>query len=434
MDRNKRGFALMAAALLAVSGWAAPVTLDQALGLAKERNGAVLAAKQGVVGARSAVREAQGAFLPTVTPTFRYDATEIERFTGVGLGSGSGASGSSFDVTASVRLLDSGERQFRLASSKSRAAAEQATALLTLRQTLFSVIQGYYNGLRAVDLLRVQTAQLERADLILKQTRARAEVGDIARKDILQAEADQLNARVAALTAQSRVKTSLASLKASIGWSEQEGPLELAPLGDAAFVPTTMTFEQAVELALRQRPDLAATRSQVDAQRQAVRLARAEAGIGVTVDATFTRSFARDVFNRSGVGLVASFPLFDGRRSLEGVIQAESTLKAQQARLTQDERDVRSEVEQAYTENQQNALRLEAAQAALAAARKNFEAASRSQALQAATLVEVVQAQASLVTAEVNAVEVLYDALISDARLQLAIGNPMRGEENAPRG
>ncbi len=426
MHRRLRFIYSLVALAATIPAFAVELTLDEALRLAKERNGGVLAAKFNLESARSAVRASRGAFLPVVTPTLRFDENEVNQYTGSSFDST--RSGSSIDIAASWRLLDNGQRQFNLASNRALALAEEANALLTLRNTLFFVTENYYNALRSTELLRVQRAQFDRADLILKQTRARAEVGDIARKDILQAEADQLNARVSVLTAESRVKTSLTTLKANIGWEERDGQPELVANTEPDLKPFEMTLDESVRQALARRPDLLVSRQQLESQRYSERIARAEAGLDYTVDATFVRSFAPDVSNRSGLGLVVSFPLFDGARSKEALRQRELAVSASRVRLVQNERDVRGTVEVAYTEYEQNLLRLEASQAAVVAAQKNFDAASRSQALGAATLVEIVQAQATLITAEVNAVEAVYDLLISEAQLRLAIGSPVRGE------
>ncbi len=426
MHRRLRFIYSLVALVATLPAFAVELTLDEALRLARERNGGVLAAQFNLESARSAVRASRGAFLPVVTPTLRFDENETNQYTGSSFDSS--RSGSSIDIAASWRLLDNGQRQFNLASNRALALAEEANALLTLRNTLFIVTENYYNALRSTELLRVQRAQFDRADLILKQTRARAEVGDIARKDILQAEADQLNARVSVLTAESRVKTSLTTLKANIGWEERDGRPELVANTNPDLKPFEMTLDESVRQALARRPDLLASRQQLESQRYSEQIARAEAGLDYTVDATFVRSFAPDVSNRSGLGLVVSFPLFDGARSKEALRQRELAVSASRVRLVQSERDVRGTVEVAYTEYEQNLLRLEAAQAAVVAAQKNFEAASKSQAAGAANLVEVVQAQASLVTAEVNAVEAVYDLLISEAQLRLAIGSPVRGE------
>ena len=405
---------------------AAEITLDDALRLAKERNGTVVAAYLDVKSAQSSVRQAKSSFLPSVTPRFSWSDDRVEIYSGPGVSSRS--SGSNLDIAATWKVLDSGQRQFRLASAQASALGEEAGALLTLRNQLVAVTQNFYDSLRAKELLRVQQAQFDRATLILNQTKARAEVGDIAKKDILQAEADQLNAQVSLLGAQNDVKTSLTALKTTIGWGTSDGKLELKEEAVPAMTAYEGTLDELITQALANRPDLIAARRGLDSQRYAVRIAKADAGLDLSVDATYNHSFYRYDTGRSGLGLSISFPLYDGGSSRENVRQRELAYESARVRLGQSELDVRGDVEQAYYTYDTNVARLAASQKALEAARKNFEAASRSQALGASSLIEVQLAQTSLVTAEVNAVQAVYDALISEVRLRLAIGVPLRGE------
>lgn len=405
---------------------AAEITIDEALRLAKERNGTVVAAYLDVLSAQSQVRSARGAFYPSIRPRFSYNDDRFESFSGPDLSSRS--SGGSADISASWRILDSGQRQFSLASAQAGALGEEANALLTLRNQLFTVTQNFYDSLRAEELLRVQQAQFDRATLILNQTKARAEVGDIARKDILQAEADQLNAQVSLLGAQNDVKTTLTALKTNIGWTPADGTLELKEEEPPAMTAFEGSLDDLISQALANRPDLIAARRGLDSQRYAVRIAKADAGLDLSVDANYTQTLYRHNTGRSGLGLVVSFPLFDGGISRENVRQRELSYEAARVRLNQSELEVRGDVEEAYYTYDTNVARLAASQKALEAARKNFEAASRSQALGASSLIEVQLAQTSLVTAEVNAVEAVFDALISEVRLRLAIGAPLPGE------
>jgi outer membrane protein len=89
---------------------------------------------------------------------------------------------------------------------------------------------------------------------------------------------------------------------------------------------------------------------------------------------------------------------------------------------------VTAEVEATVKEYTQNALLLEASNLALEAAQLNYNAASEAQRLGASDLIEVLTAQVTLVTAETNRVQALYDLLISEVRLDLVVGDPLPGE------
>lgn len=410
------------------------LTLEEALRLAQARNGNVSAARLGVEAARRQTRIAYAEFLPSLAPTYRYDTGQINYVTGgPDFGSSSGKTQSSvLDVTVNYVLLDSGQRRSRLRGTELTAQADLADAQDTLRSTLFTVHREYYEVLRSSDLVRVQEAQVRRSETILAQTEARVELGDAARKDILQARADALNARASLLAAANGVSTSRALLKSTIGWASDTElpplqPVNLTPEEQMMIAPS-FTLEDAIARANRQRADLIAGRLRLQASETDVRLAKIDAGVQVSVEGSAGRSFGRNTLDRTNIGLFATIPLFDGQRSRQNIAVRELNREAQRERFVQSERAARAEVESAYQAVVQNVQRYQAAQAAAEASRLNYEAALESQRQGASDLLEVITAQLSLVTAESNLVQAAYDTLISQVQLRLAMGEPIPGE------
>lgn len=424
------GLAIAALAPLAQANLQETMTLDQALEAAVRQNGVVRAAMLDFQAARARARGAASAFLPTITPTYTYSTAQGEVHTGT-LSGRSGSVAESAQLVAGWRIWDNGIRDARYRSSLLSRDATEAATLQTLRQVLFSVHQRYYDALRSAELLRVQNEQLIRAEEILRQTQLRAspEVGDAPLKDVKQAEADALNARVNVLVARNRVASSQASLKAILGLGVRDPLPALVPPEDQAPPPWTVTMEQAFEAGIQNRPDLRAQRKRLDSQRQSLRIARLDAGVTFSVDAEHRRRFADDVSEQSLLVFQASIPLFDGFNSREEVRAQQYVLGAEVASLQQSERDALAEIESAYMEFAQNRERLEAARLAREAARVSYNAARGARDEGAATLIEVLTAQVSLATAESNFVEALYDVFVSEVRLGLATGQPVRGEE-----
>lgn len=397
--------------------------------MAREMNGDVRAAYLNFESAAAGARSAAAAFLPTITPSYQYDFGRTQFHTGGFANQKTDEETGLIDV--SWTLLDNGTRNFRFEASKQNREATAFQALQTLRSTLFSVHQGYYDALRSQELLRVQEAQLARAQEIERQAEVFADpaVGAGARIDILQARADRLNAATTVLRAENQVATTSADLKAILGWPERDDLPNLErPETTADPQPLAVTMDEAFELGVRQRADLEAARLRIEAQRYDIRLARASAGVTYTVDANYRRGFAEDVFDSTGLQFRASLPVFDGRRSRELVRIEELALESLQAQLTQSERDARAEIESAYKEASFNLQRLDAARVALEAAQENYTAAVDRRTLGAGTLIEILTAQVTLVTAESNFVEAFYDALIGEVRLRLAMGSPLPGE------
>src|SRR5690349_20070520 len=85
------------------------LTLPDALKMAKENNGTVIAAMLQYESSKAAARAAYASFLPSVIPTFTYETSRTENFSGPFRGLfRDNVSDSS--LSASWRVLDSGER------------------------------------------------------------------------------------------------------------------------------------------------------------------------------------------------------------------------------------------------------------------------------------------------------------------------------------
>ncbi|HET6644188.1 MAG TPA: TolC family protein [Fimbriimonadales bacterium] len=396
------------------------LTLEEAADQAMKSNGRIQAAKLDYEAARLDVTVAAAAFFPSVTP--RYTHVE-QRSNGVN-------GDDSFDdlsLGANWLLLDSGQRAYALAGAKDLREAAKYGSKDTIRQILFSVITQFHEVLRAQELLRVAEAQLARADQTLSVTTTQVEVGDAAKKEILQAEADKANAVVSSLSATNAVNTFKAALKASIGWPAKEDLPDLVP-PEPPTISEPPTLEETIDEGIKNRPDLAAARSQLHAQRYSVLLAKQRAGLDWELSADYSQGFGWDHDESKSLQFVVTYPLFDGGALRALAKEAELGYEASQALYEQQVRDARSEIESAYLVWTQDRRILDASDLALKAAQENFNAASESQSLGAGTIIEVTAAQLALVTAETNRVQALYDYLISEMELKLVTGAPLPGE------
>jgi len=409
----------------------APLTLDEALALARRNNGSIRAAFLDYQAARASTNVAFASFLPTITPTFTRVNTRTNNLTGPTRGTFNDVSNDA-NITARWLLLDNGTRQTTYRQRLLQGEASSLNALQVLRNTVFDVHQRFYDALRAQELLKVQQAQLERANTILRQTEFRAspEVGDAPRKDILQARADALNAKASELAAVTRVDTSKASLKATLGLPPDESPVLVEP---AQRTPEMVdyTLDQAFKEGLESRPDLQGNRLRIQAQNENVKAAKLDTTFRYQLEAVAQKSFSDNQFDRGQLQFNVNIPLYDGKRSREALRAEELSLESIKASQVQSERDAKAEIESAYKEFAQNLRRLEASMLAREAARLNYKAAQESQQEGAANLIEVLTAQVTLATAESNYVEAFYDTLISEVRLRLVTGQPLPGESSS---
>jgi outer membrane protein len=360
-------------------------------------------------------------FWPRITPEYRF----VDQHSDIG-----GNTSSSFHdlgVRSSWQILDGGQRQYDVARARNSAQATKFESTDLNRQIIFGVSEGFLEVLRARELVRVTDAQAERAQVILDATKVQVELGATPAKDVLQAEADQANSRVAQITARNAVAFSESNLKALIGWSDRDLPALEDPTKE--YEPLEVaSVEEAIDLGLSHRPDLLAAKKRMDAQRYGVLSAERQAGLDWSLDLSHRLSVEEERGQDRGLVLSLSFPLFDGGESREALKQSRYGLAAQRALFDQQLLDVTNEIESVYISRSQNRERLEASRIALDAARLNFTAASESLKEGANTVFDVTNAQITLVTAETNFVQALYDFYISDAELRLVTGEPLFGE------
>jgi len=399
------------------------LSLERALELARQRNGTIRAAELDVESARQRVTQANAAFYPQITPQYQYNDIRRERDR-----ASFAQSGDVGLIRGSWRLLDSGERDFSVRSSRRALESTRFTGRQTLRTTLFSVTQQYYDALRAQELKRVADSQVARAETILKQTQARIAVKDAAPIEELQANADFQNARVQSLNARNRVTNAAATLKASIGLDTNEPLPTLERVDQTTVAEIPSDLRVLVNEGISNRPDLLSRRRSIESQRLSQRRADREAGISFGVDLFDDYQVTPDRLNDRTFSFLLSYPLFDGGRRRAIVRELGANIQADRLALAQAERSAQAEIEAAYAEVTTNVERLNAAQIALDAARRNFEAATGSRQAGAADLLQVLTAQVSLVTAESNYIEAVYDTRIAEARLRLVTGRPVPGE------
>jgi outer membrane protein len=422
----------LAALALAMPVWAfaqtEPLSVLEAVRLARERNGTIRAAQYEVQASRSRVAQAFSDFLPTVIPQFSWTNSRVAA-NGFSTSRGTESIG---EINAQWRLLDAGQRSLSYRSARQSAFSFEADAVQTLRETLYTVHQQFFDALRAQELLRVNEASVERADEILKATDAQIEVGAAPKKDRLQAVADVANARYNLLTARNFASNSLANLKATIGWDRTADFPTLQNVTEAPNLEPLPPLAQVVTESVARREDLRSRRFSIEASRLNAERIEREAGITWSLDANYGLEFNGAETDSRRLTFLVSYPLFDGNLRREAAREARLNVQAQRANYTQFERAAISEIESAYLELQQNRERLDAARVALEAARLNYEAASESQRLGAegTNIISVLTAKISLVTAESNYVEAIYDLYISDVLFRLVTGQPIPGESS----
>ena len=307
-------------------------------------NGELAAGRLDIERARARMRQAGLRLNPTVEfeyATGRLTGTPGEYETSIGL---------------AVPLELGGKRQRRIDLARAELEAAEAEIADRERRLTSEVRASYAEALAALRELRI-TENLN--DIDLQTTRfvqARVNEGESAPIEVslLKVEVDRLRSRRALL--EGRLKTSLLKLKILSGMSADE-LLRLREDLDTPVLPQPpASLDAAIEIALRNRPDLRLARLTEEVARAGLRLARAESAPQVT---PFTKyAVGRSVFddtpagpftNRDkslSFGVSVGLPVFN--RNQGGKAEAALAISQAQKRREFSEQLVRSEVASAY--------------------------------------------------------------------------------------
>jgi len=407
------------------------LTLREAIDLAVQRQPDLASARAQAAAADQQHRQAKAAYYPSITLGFTTNDSYTNRSgvsSSAGSNLGSGASSVSStrqaDLVLSYNLLDNGQRVANEQSARAGSKAATYSALDQRQATIANAATYYYELLRRTALVKVQEANIQRAQSTLDLTKAQVGEGTQAKKDVYQVQADLETAKVDLLTAQNNLSISQAQLRQVLGLTDEQ---DIDPADDPAGVAVSTFAEQSLSSLLEQayatRPDLLQAQQNVEREKANVRLSRATNGLTVALDTNLSAVFLQSQSNTRAIGLTASLPIFNGGANRAAVKQAEQTQKAAEAQLASARLVAKVDVETAYRTLQTARAAVPAALAAQQAAQINYEAASESRKEGIGTVVDVITAQSQLVEAQTNYVQALYSLYNADVALQRAVGH-----------
>jgi outer membrane protein TolC len=398
---------------------AAPLTLEDCVGLALAQQQEVQAALLQVRETEGRLRQTRSASGPRAdldTSWTQYDwlPPNKERILG----------GGTTDIYSEVvlrQLLYSGGRTQGLINQAELDLLGSHERLRRVRQAVaFKVAQAFYGLLEAQALLQVQDEAVRQVQAQLEIARKRYEVGTARQLDVLKAEVQLANVQQAQVAAKNRVDLARMSLNLAMG-RDPETPLAVAPPNASApeagaGLPTAEVIPSHPEWI---QSELARRRAQAG-----LRVARSLGLPEVDLRAAYNLeggAFPPDIENWN-VGVGVSLPLWDsGDR--KGAMQ-QASARTEQSRVLQEalrqriELDIKQAqvaIRDAQERMRVTALSVEQARQALAVEQERYRVGTGSS-------TEVIDAQVALTQAGANAVRAEYDHRVALAQLSYAQG------------
>jgi outer membrane protein len=286
-----------------------------------------------------------------------------------------------------------------------------------LDQLIATVKTQFYQIVVNRELVKVNEESVSLLESQLKDQQNRFEAGTVPRFNVLQADVALHNQLPLLITAQNNLRISKLTLAKTLGLDFQPRRGENPPLevvGEMPYIPRAIALADAIELGKERRPFLKQARANVLSQLQQV---RATAGqylptITTTGGYEWVSSPTNSSFDDISKGWIAqvqgSLPVWDSGAIAGQVIQQRALLSEAKITYDDDVRQVELEIQQAYSNLQQNReliqsqeKNVELAEEALRLAKARLDAGAGVQ-------LDVLNAQVQLLTAQSTRLQALF--------------------------
>jgi len=420
-------------------GRARKFNLDQAILTALERNPDILKAKQEIERSKGLVIEVRAQALPHITPnaelqwrdpSLRGGASfSTTGGTGGGIGGGTGGTGGgtlgSFqqsDISYAIRvtgtqLIFNGTTLPAIRGTFFQRDSAYFGFRNILDQVIATVKTQFYQVVVNKALIGVQEESVHLLESQLKDQQNRFEAGTVPRFNVLQAQVALYNQIPQLITARNNFRISQLQLAKTLGldFDPRRGenpPLEV--VGEMPYIARNISLVDAIELGKQRRPILKQARANVLNQIEQVHVALGgflptinTTGGGEWVSSPISSSWG-DISKGWVAQLVGSWPIWDSGQVYGQVKQQRALLSESKIAYDDDVRQVELEVQQAYSNLQQNRELIQSQEKNVEQAEEAVRLAKARLDAGAGTQLDVLNAQVQLTTAQSTRLQALF--------------------------
>jgi outer membrane protein TolC len=409
-----------------------PLSLDEALRLASGQASAFQTAILNERIATEDVRQAQAAFLPKVTTPLSYIYTSpalglppgeprIQSFianNAIGEYSALVNVSGDFDIAGRLRAT--------LAKNRALLAAAHAGAEVARRELAQAVIEAYYGLALANVQARAAETNLAAAEEFEHITSLLLSGGEVASVDLTRAQLQTLARRDELEKARGNEAVAAGSLRVFVGYDFAR-PIGTSDL--ALALPVASDLQQFKAEDVSRRPEFTQLEQQLRAAREEIRIARADRlpSLSYSLNGGFdTDSMkAPRLKEHTGVSAAISFsiPIFDWGASRSRERQARLRVEVAENERTIAQRGFTQQFYAAQAQAANAAARISLAREGITKAQDNLDASIARYRAGEAQIVEVTDAQTTLVEQRSALYQAIFDYQTALARLRLATGH-----------
>jgi outer membrane protein TolC len=406
-----------------------PLSLDEALRLANAQASAFQTARLNERIAAEDVRQAQAAFLPKVSTPLSYIYTSPA----LGLPPGE-PRGPSFISADGIGVYDAlvnvsgdfditGRLRATLAKNRALLAAAHAGAEVARRELAQAVIEAYFGLALANAQVRAAQTNLEAAQEFENITSLLLSGGEVASVDLTRAQLQTLARRDELEKARTNEAVTAGSLRVLVGYDFARS---ISTTDLALALPVASEYQQFKAEDVSRRPEFTQLEQQLRAARQEIRIARADRlpSLSYSMNGGFETDSLKSprLKEHTGVsaGISFSVPIFDWGASRSRETQARLRVEVAENERTLALRGFTQQFYAAQAQAANAAARINLAREGVTKAQDNVAASIARYRAGEAPIVEVTDAQTTLVEQRNALYQAIFDYQTALARLRQA--------------
>jgi len=428
------------------------LTLDDCIEIALKKNQDVIRARNSVKSADGRVWSAFGSFLPSISASGSRSETHTGERTVVGdvliIQSqddilavppdtlfveqvesimGGTSKNWSLGASANMTLFNGGQNIFNYLSAKADKKFYNYLAESSEQNLIYDIKALYFSYLNSLDQQEIGQEAVKRGEEQYKLANSRYEVGSASKSDVLKAQVQFGNDKLGLLAAQNNVKITKANLSYLIGL-DVNSDVEFSDQFEARSYEGTEA--DAFGVGLANHPGLLASEQTMISSKHGVRSAYGRYLPSLSV--SLSKGWSAETWSRVSefnsddgqwtFSTSLSIPIFSGFSRKSGVTSARVGLNNAQASYFYMRNNVARSVKEAYLEIQRVRQALQVASENVDAATEDMSLTQEKYNLGAATILELLDAQVNLITAQFSKAEANFDHNLAIAKLENAMG------------
>ena len=399
-------------------------SLTELYKIALERSEKVQISEEDLIIAEREKDKARSAYLPTISAFGDYMRYSESKLSETPFGSfaiqpdHSASWGLRLDETLSL----SGREFTAYNISKMGIDTSRYDLYAVMEDYLLTVAESYYNVLKAHKAIEIATSNVERLTEHRDAAEVRLRVGDVTKTALLRAEAELSGAQAKLVEAKNFLNLSKAVLARVVGIEGDFSVQEYVPVKGETLDLAVLKQE-----ALAERVELKSSMIQKKMAEDEIRYKKGAYWPTLSVEGVYARMDedpSSPFFLKESIYgvLRLNFPFYEGGLRKAEVKQAEAQYKQSELMYEDLKKSISIEVEDAYLNLVTQKEILESLQDQVIFAKDNYNAVSKQFDFGLAHSVDVMDANTSLVEAEIDFFRAQYDYQLSIIRLKRATG------------